>query len=161
MYKVSYEKESGKILGFFSDKLNYKTIPEPFVEISDEQRNLFYVTEKNKEWVFKNGEFVQEEKSETEDVKAQSVKLKNELKRVLQDIEQERLGIIRDDYVLKKQRAAEIINKLRVLEGKTPREIETAESLKNKYDQLVEKFNALATAHNQLAETVGAIKENY
>jgi len=32
-------------------------------------------------------------------------------------------GLVRDDYAEKKARAAEIINELRVLEGKEPREI--------------------------------------
>ena len=49
--------------------------------------------------------------------------LKAELSKVMEDIEQEALGIVRDDYAQKKARAAEIINELRVLEGKSPREI--------------------------------------
>ncbi len=49
--------------------------------------------------------------------------LKVELAKVMEDIEQEELGIVRDDYAEKKVRAAEIINELRVLEGKEPRSI--------------------------------------
>ena len=51
--------------------------------------------------------------------------LKTELAKVMEDIEQEQLGIVRDDYAEKKQRAAQIINELRILEGKTPRSIIT------------------------------------
>lgn len=47
--------------------------------------------------------------------------LKVELVKIKEDIEQETFGIIRDDYVEKKSRAATIINELRVLEGKEPR----------------------------------------
>ena len=49
--------------------------------------------------------------------------LKSELAKIKEDIEQETFGLVRDDYDEKKQRAAEIINELRVLEGKEPREV--------------------------------------
>lgn len=49
--------------------------------------------------------------------------LKAELVKVKEDIEQVEYGLVRDDYEEKKARAAEIINELRVLEGKEPREI--------------------------------------
>lgn len=49
--------------------------------------------------------------------------LKAELAKIKEDIEQEQFGIIRDDYDQKKARAALIINELRVIEGKEPREI--------------------------------------
>ena len=48
---------------------------------------------------------------------------KIELEEIKKDIEQENFGIIREDFAKKKARAAEIINELRVLEGKEPREI--------------------------------------
>lgn len=48
--------------------------------------------------------------------------LKAELAKIKEDIEQESFGIIRDDYDQKKARAAVIINELRTLEGKEPRE---------------------------------------
>ena len=48
--------------------------------------------------------------------------LKAELAKIKEDIEQESFGIVRDDFAEKKARAAEIINELRVLEGKEPRE---------------------------------------
>ena len=51
--------------------------------------------------------------------------LKAELAKIKEDIEQETFGIIRPDYEEKKARAAEIINELRVLEGKEPRAIKT------------------------------------
>lgn len=50
-------------------------------------------------------------------------KLKNELVNVMEDVAQEQLGIVRDDYAKKRKRAAEIINELRLLEGKTARTI--------------------------------------
>ncbi|MCH5159188.1 MAG: hypothetical protein J1F33_08345 [Clostridiales bacterium] len=49
--------------------------------------------------------------------------LKTELCKIKEDIEQESFGIVREDYANKKARAAEIVNKLRVIEGKSPREI--------------------------------------
>ncbi len=51
--------------------------------------------------------------------------LKAELAKIKEDIEQEVFGLVRDDYGEKKARAAEIINELRGLEGKEPREIKT------------------------------------
>lgn len=49
--------------------------------------------------------------------------LKAELAKIKEDIEQEVFGLVRDDYAEKKARAAAIINELRVLEGKEPREV--------------------------------------
>ncbi len=49
--------------------------------------------------------------------------LKAELAKIKEDIEQENFGIVRDDFTEKKARAAEIINELRVLEGKAPRAV--------------------------------------
>lgn len=51
--------------------------------------------------------------------------LKAELENIKEDIEQETFGLVRDDYEDKKMRAAEIINELRVMEGKEPRIIIT------------------------------------
>ena len=50
--------------------------------------------------------------------------LKTELIGIKEDIEQEVFGLVRGDYAKKKARAAEIINELRVLEGKEPRKIQ-------------------------------------
>lgn len=49
--------------------------------------------------------------------------LKSELAKIKEDIEQEMFGLVRDDFTEKKARAAEIVNELRVLEGKEPRAI--------------------------------------
>lgn len=49
--------------------------------------------------------------------------LKAELEKIKEDIEQQTFGLVRDDYAVKKRRAAEIVNELRVLEGKEPREL--------------------------------------
>ncbi len=51
--------------------------------------------------------------------------LKAELAKIKEDIEQETFGLVRDDFAEKKARAAEIINELRILEGKEPREVST------------------------------------
>ncbi len=52
-----------------------------------------------------------------------SAELKAELAKIKEDIEQETFGLVRGDYAEKKARAAEIINELRVLEGKEPRKV--------------------------------------
>lgn len=49
--------------------------------------------------------------------------LKEELSKIKEDIEQETFGIVRSDFAEKKARAAQIVNELRVLEGKEPREV--------------------------------------
>ena len=54
-----------------------------------------------------------------------SSELKLELVKIKEDIEQEVFGIVRDDYAEKKARAAAIVNELRVLEGKMPREVKS------------------------------------
>lgn len=66
--------------------------------------------------------YTEEELAERE--KKQSIaKLKAELVKIKEDIEQETFGLVRTDYAEKKARAAGIINELRVLEGKQPREV--------------------------------------
>ena len=55
--------------------------------------------------------------------KKRSAELKAELAKIKEDIEQEIFGLVRDDFAEKKARAAEIINELRVLEGKEPRKV--------------------------------------
>ena len=55
--------------------------------------------------------------------KRRHAELKTELAKIKEDIEQENFGLVRDDYEVKKERAAAIINELRVLEGKEPREV--------------------------------------
>lgn len=49
--------------------------------------------------------------------------LKAELAKIKEYIEQEFFGLVRDDFAEKQARAADIINELRVLEGKEPREV--------------------------------------
>lgn len=60
---------------------------------------------------------------EVYETKRKIAALKTELNKVKEDIEQEGYGIVRCDYADKKARAAEIINELRALEGKAPREV--------------------------------------
>lgn len=67
-----------------------------------------------------------EEEIKKEQSALRSMALKAELAKIKEDIEQENFGLVRGDYAEKKARAAEIINELRVLEGKEPRGIKTA-----------------------------------
>lgn len=67
--------------------------------------------------------YTEEELKERADAKKHA-ELKAELAKIKEDIEQETFGIIRDDFAEKKVRAAEIVNELRVLEGKEPRKIQ-------------------------------------
>lgn len=66
--------------------------------------------------------FTEQELKERADRK-RSAELKAELSKIKEDIEQEAFGLVRDDFAEKKARAAEIINELRVIEGKEPREL--------------------------------------
>ena len=66
--------------------------------------------------------YTEEELKERADKKRYG-ELKAELYKIKEDIEQETFGLIRDDFVEKKARAAQIVNELRVLEGKKPREV--------------------------------------
>ncbi|MCH5315501.1 MAG: hypothetical protein J1E81_06275 [Eubacterium sp.] len=101
-----------------------------YVEVSDED----YERLVNHELCWNNGELVpyyktQEEITEeqmflrVQETEMRIAELKAELAKIKEDIEQEAFGIVRDDYTEKKVRAAEIINELRVLEGKEPRVI--------------------------------------
>lgn len=59
--------------------------------------------------------------SEKDDLR--HAELKAELEKIKEDIEQEAFGLVREDFAEKKARAAAIVNELRVLEGKEPREV--------------------------------------
>ena len=37
MIKVNYKSETGQILGFYPDEIEYQLIPEPYIEITEEQ----------------------------------------------------------------------------------------------------------------------------
>ena len=39
MIKVNYDSETGHILGFYPDEIEYQLIPEPYIEITEEQHN--------------------------------------------------------------------------------------------------------------------------
>lgn len=82
---------------------------------------------KDKGLKVRDGKVVAEYHVPTEkEIKEQRIyELKTELAQIKEDIEQEAFGLVRGDYSEKKSRAAEIINELRVLEGKEPREIKT------------------------------------
>lgn len=82
-------------------------------------------------FVLRNGKVELDEDAKRSTVAADNAarryrELKSELAKIKEDIEQERFGLVRNDYVEKKARAAEIINELRVLEGKQPREVQSA-----------------------------------
>lgn len=80
---------------------------------------------KGKELKVVDGKVVAEYHTPTEEElkEQQRYELKVELAKIKEDIEQENFGIVRADYVEKKAKAAQIINELRVLEGKEPRAI--------------------------------------
>ena len=67
-----------------------------------------------------------EEEAEKERIALRITALKSELTKIKEDIEQEAFGLVREDFAEKKARAAEIINELRILEGKEPRKIKKA-----------------------------------
>ena len=82
-------------------------------------------------FVLRNGKVELDEDAKRSTVAADNAarryrELKSELAKIKEDIEQERFGLVRNDYAEKKARAAEIINELRVLEGKQPREVQSA-----------------------------------
>ena len=105
-------------------KGHYETVKEytKEVPIYDEEGRAAgaqtVVTGRERKWVWDAEDEAQKQKTQ-ERVTA----LKAELVKVMEDIEQEQLGLVRDDYTEKKARAAEIINELRVLEGKEPRAV--------------------------------------
>ena len=39
MIKVNYNATTGEILGYYPDDFGYETIPEPYIEITEEQHN--------------------------------------------------------------------------------------------------------------------------
>ena len=78
-------------------------------------------------FVLRNGKVELDEDAKRSTVAADNAARRYpELAKIKEDIEQERFGLVRDDYAEKKARAAEIINELRVLEGKQPREVQSA-----------------------------------
>ena len=95
---------------------------EEFVFLMREQSN-------GKELKVVNGKVVAEYHTPTEEElnEQQRYALKVELAKIKEDIEQETFGLVRVDYAVKKARAAEIINELRMLEGKEPRRVKSME----------------------------------
>lgn len=100
-----------------------------FIEVDEETEEKTLYTDIGYAWRIVNGELVNEvfnqsivDKQETE---RRIDDLKTELAKIKEDIEQEAFGLVRDDFAEKKARAAEIINELRVLEGKEPREVQS------------------------------------
>ena len=70
-------------------------------------------------FVLRNGKVELDEDAKRSTVAADNAarryrELKSELAKIKEDIEQERFGLVRDDYAEKKARAAEIVNELRV-----------------------------------------------
>ncbi len=106
------------------EKGHYETVKEYTQEkpVYDKQGKITgyetVVTGRERKWVLTDEEELAKQH------KAERIKeLKVELAKIKEDIEQENFGLVRDDYAKKKTRAAEIINELRVLEGKEPREV--------------------------------------
>ncbi len=107
------------------EKGHYETIREYTKEIPTYDENgvqtgtQTVVTGRERKWVWTDEEeLAKQQKAEN------SLALKAELAKIKEDIEQEMFGLVRKDYAEKKARAAEIINELRVLEGKEPRKIQ-------------------------------------
>lgn len=100
-----------------------------FIEVDDEAYNNTFLTATGYAWRVVDGALenviIDEQIAAEQKRDAQINELKSELAKIKEDIEQEVFGLVRDDYVEKKARAAEIINELRVLEGKEPRTIKT------------------------------------
>ena len=98
-----------------------------FIEVEDEQEDKTYATSSGYAWRVVDGKLVNEVYDKTlvdnRETANKISELKAELAKIKEDIEQETFGIVRDDFSDKKARAAEIINELRALEGKEPREI--------------------------------------
>lgn len=98
-----------------------------FIEVDEEEEAKTFVTSYGYAWRVVNGKLINEvyDQAIIDKLKTESKvsELKAELAKIKEDIEQEKFGIIRTDYVAKKARAAWIINELRVLEGKEPREV--------------------------------------
>ena len=131
-YVYSKSKNKFELSEFIVTNNSHKkmALANDYVEVSDED----YEKLKRHELCWRDGVLVpytktaeelaeQQEQAKAREATQQIAALKTELVKVLEDVEQEQLGIVRDDYVEKRQRAAEIINELRVLEGKAPREI--------------------------------------
>jgi len=105
-------------------KGHYETVKEYTREDSvyDENGNpigsKIVVIGREAKWVWDDPEEIKKEQDEE-----RKCVLKTELAQIKEDIEQEAFGLVRDDFAAKKAQAAEIVNELRVLEGKTPREV--------------------------------------
>lgn len=113
----------------YTETQRFTALKAGYIEVSDED----YKRLANHELCWKDGILVPYAKTEEELIADKEQKeaaviadqintLKAELAKVKEDIEQETFGIIRTDFSEKKIRAAEIINELRVLEGKPTRE---------------------------------------
>lgn len=114
MYKIGdifYEGENYIDHAIFCKQQNNLHIQE--IEPDEEGKRRFQIVEI----------VVSEEEAKRRRIEERSTELKAELAKVKEDIEQVEYGLVRDDYAEKKARAAEIINELRVLEGKEPRAI--------------------------------------
>lgn len=97
-----------------------------FIEVEDEAYNRTLASKYNFAWRVIDGILIEaryKEDTAEEINKIKAVQMKAELAKIKEDIEQEVFGLVRDDYAEKKARAAAIINELRVLEGKEPRQI--------------------------------------
>lgn len=104
------------------EKGHYETVKEYTKDkpVYDENGNQIgtetVVTGRERKWVWTDEEEIKKQQN-----KARKIVLKDELSKIKEDVEQEAFGLVRDDYEPKKARAAEIINELRILEGKEPR----------------------------------------
>lgn len=130
MINVAYDKDTKKVIGFYDSEAKYDNPPEYFIQVpeGEEHMKLVEMANSGQELYVKDTESMEFALrdivlTESEINKRKYDSLKLELAKIKEDIEQENFGIIRDDYAEKKARAAEIINELRALEGKEPREV--------------------------------------
>ena len=124
MEKIFYNKD-----GWVCERYPYDLQVDDenrYIEVDKETYEKTLSCNKNFCWRVVDGVLTEERYQENtpEELNAlKAIQLKAELAQLKEDIEQENFGLVRDDFAKKKARAAEIINELRVLEGKKPREV--------------------------------------
>lgn len=79
--KVSYNKTTGEILGYYPDNITYKNIPKPHITIEEKEYNK--IVESGKNYIIKKGKIAEYKKPKKEILQEQKdIKIKElELKR--------------------------------------------------------------------------------
>ena len=98
-----------------------------YIEVDEKMEEQTLYATAGYAWRVVNGELKQElydtAEAQKQEKEQRISELKAELASIKEDIEQEAFGLLRDEYVEKKAPASQIINELRVLEGKEPRKV--------------------------------------